>query len=174
MSPVSVARRSGLGGPAGVPRAPQAQTQTIAYGPIPLVAQSADTNYLEFSFYKDFTLSGDLTHAITPAGPPMTFTTNGYTLAPFFNDDINPYHVYFHRSEPEIVFGSVDSGVPNYRQADGLSFLDAVWAQAPFQNRPEFRQAVASTAAEWVSAGLLTSAEQAKVVAAAAQANLGK
>jgi uncharacterized protein len=35
----------------------QAQTQCIAYGPIPLVAQSASQAYLEFSFYKDFTLS---------------------------------------------------------------------------------------------------------------------
>jgi hypothetical protein len=52
----------------------------IAYGPIPLVAQSADTDYLELSFYQDFTLSGDLTHAIAPASAPMTFTTNGYTL----------------------------------------------------------------------------------------------
>lgn len=46
----------------------QPQTQAIAYGPVPLVAQSASTSYLEFSFYSDFTLAGDLSQAITPAG----------------------------------------------------------------------------------------------------------
>ncbi len=151
----------------------QAQTQTIAYGPIPLVAQSAGQDYLELSFYKDFTLSGDLTHAIKPAGAPMTFTTNGYTLVPFYNDDTSPYHVYFHRSEPEIVFGSVDSGVANVQRSDGLSFLDVVWAQAPFATRGQFRKAVASTAQEFVTAGLLTTAQQGQIVSAAGRAQLG-
>ena len=120
----------------------QPQTQSIAYGPIPLVIQDAATSYLDLSFYKDFTLSGDLSHAITPASDPMTFTTNGYTLAPFYNDDTKPYHVYFHRSEPEIVFGAVDSGVQNYAQGDGLTFLDVVWARAPFDSQGEFRHVV--------------------------------
>src|SRR6185437_7606088 len=101
----------------------QPQTQCIAYGPIPLVIQDAATTYLNLSFYKDFTLSGNLTHSIKSAASPMTFTTNGFTLAPFYNDDTQPYHVYFHRSEPEIIFGSADSGVPNYAQNDGLTFL---------------------------------------------------
>jgi uncharacterized protein len=151
----------------------QPQTQTIAYGPIPLVAQSAGQDYLELGFYKDFTLSGDLTHAIKPAGAPMTFTTNGYTLVPFYNDDTSPYHVYFHRSEPEIVFGSVDSGVANPQRSDGLSFLDVVWAQAPFANHGQFQKAVTSTAQEFVTAGLLTPAQQSQIVSAAGRARLG-
>jgi uncharacterized protein len=151
----------------------QPQTQCIAYGPIPLVAQSASTSYLEFSFYKDFTLSGDLTHVITPADEPMTFTTNGYTLAPFYNDDTNPYHVYFHRSEPEIVFGSVDSGVVNHSDSDGLTFLDRVWAQAPFASEKQFQHTVAGLAAQWAEAGLLTTAEQQAIVTAASEAHLG-
>ncbi|MBO0817438.1 MAG: glycosyl hydrolase, partial [Actinobacteria bacterium] len=72
----------------------------------------------------------------------MTFTTNGYPLAPFCHDDTKPYHVYFHRSEPEIVFGSTDSGVPNRARPDGLTFLDLVWRQAPFATPGQFRQAV--------------------------------
>jgi DUF1680 family protein len=152
----------------------QPQTQTIAYGPVPLVAQSPDTNYLELSFYKDFTLSGDLTHAITPADEPMTFTTNGYTLAPFYNDDTNPYHVYFHRGEPRIVFGSADSGVTNYADSGGLTFLDRLWAQAPFAGDGQFYHAVSALAAQWVRAGLLASAEREAVVAAARAAHLGR
>lgn len=151
----------------------QPQTQCIAYGPISLVADSASTDYLEFGFYKDFTLSGDLTHAITPTADPMTFTTNGYTLSPFYNDDANPYHVYFHRSEPEIVFGDVDSGVTNYADSDGLTFLDRVWEQAPFSGQGQFQQTVAQLANQWEQAGLLTAAEHQDVVSAAATAHLG-
>jgi uncharacterized protein len=151
----------------------QPQTQCIAYGPIPMVIQNAATTYLDVSFYQDFTLSGDLSHAITPASDPLTFTTNGYPLVPFYNDDTKPYHVYFHRSEPEIVFGTVDSGVQNYAQSDGLTFLDVVWARAPFHSQGQFREVVGQVCAQWVREGLLTAAQRDAVVAAAAQANLG-
>jgi DUF1680 family protein len=152
----------------------QPQTQCIAYGPVPLVVQSATQTYLDFSFYKDFRLSGDLAHAVVPTGTPMTFTTNGYTLAPFYNDDTSPYHVYFHRSEPDVVFGSVDSGVPNHQGSDGLTFLDAVWASAPFAGNGQFRAVVGKTADDWLGAGLLTGAEKDSIVAAAARAHLGR
>lgn len=135
--------------------------------------QNAATSYLDLSFYQDFTLSGDLSHAITPASDPMTFTTNGYTLVPFYNDDTRPYHVYFHRSEPEIVFGTADSGVQNYAQADGLTFLDVVWARAPFRSQGQFRQVVGQVAAQWVGKGLLTAAQRDSIVTAAGQASLG-
>jgi uncharacterized protein len=151
----------------------QPQTQCIAYGPIPLVIQDASTSYLDLSFYPDFTLSGDLSHAITPASDPMTFSTNGYTLAPFYTDDTKPYHVYFHRSEPEIVFGTVDSGVPNGAQSDGLTFLDVVWASAPFGSQDQFRRLVGQVSAQWVGQGLLTSSQRDSIVAAGAEANLG-
>jgi DUF1680 family protein len=151
----------------------QPQTQCITYGPIPLVVQSATETYLDFGFYKDFTLSGELASAIQPTGEPMTFTTNGYTLAPFYNADTNPYHVYFHRAEPEVVFGSVDSGVPNHADADGLTFLDAVWAKAPFATMGRFRATVARIAGDWQERGLLTQAERDAIVAAADRAELG-
>lgn len=151
----------------------QPQTQCLAYGPVPLVIQDAATSYLDLSLYQDFTLSGDLSHAVTPGSDPMTFTTNGYTLAPFYNDDTRPYHVYFHRSEPEIVFGTADSGVPNYARADGLTFLDVVWYRAPFRSQGQFRQVVGQACADWVSTGLLTAAQRDAIVTAAARANLG-
>jgi uncharacterized protein len=151
----------------------QPQTQCIAYGPIPLVAQSPSTDYLQFSFYKDYTLAGDLRHAVTPAGTAMTFETNGYPLAPFYNDDETPYHAYFHRSEPAVVFGSVDSGVANPQRGDGYTFLDVLWAGAPFASMGQFREAVSRVSAEWADAGLLTSTQRAKIVAAVGAANLG-
>jgi hypothetical protein len=103
----------------------------------------------------------------------MTFTTNGYTLAPFYNDDTNPYHVYFHRAEPEIVFGTVDSGVANPAQPDGLTFLDVLWAKAPFASMGQFRHVVGQTATQFVRAGLLTSDQRDQINAAAGQASLG-
>ncbi|WP_307556579.1 beta-L-arabinofuranosidase domain-containing protein [Streptosporangium lutulentum] len=146
-------------------------TQSIAYGPVPLAAASDETTYREFSLYKDFTLSGDLTDAITSTAP-MRFTTNGLPLIPLYVNDTNRYHAYFHRVEPTIVFGTVDSGVPNHERDDAVTFLDAVWAKAPFDNRERFRSTVDRTAGEWVRAGLMTPDERKKVVSAAAQAKL--
>ena len=145
----------------------QPQTQAIAFGPVPMVVRSTATDYLDLGFYRNFTLSGDLGSAVTPGPDPMTFTADGYPLAPFFADDAGAYHVYFHRSEPEIVFGDRDSGVPNVAGADGLTFLDAVWDQAPFAGAAAFVRAVSRTADAWVTAGLLTAAQRAAVVAAA-------
>ena len=74
---------------------------------------------------------------------PLHFTTGGYTLAPFFVADpaseagtdappTKPYHLYVRRHEPQIVFGSIDAGVPNAKREDGLTFLDVLWSDAPF------------------------------------------
>ena len=63
------------------------------------------------------------------------------------------------------MFGATDSGVPNVAGSDGLTFLDAVWAQAPFRDDVAFVQTVRQTAAAWVSAGLLTQ-QQADAVTA--------
>jgi hypothetical protein len=150
----------------------QPQTQCITYGPIPLVVQSPTKTYLELGFYKDYTLAGDLSRAIQPTGAPLTFTTNGYTLAPFYNGDTAPYHVYFHRAEPEVVFGAVDAGVPNRAGDDGLTFLDALWAEAPFAGHGHFRGAVARLAGDWQRRGVFSAAERDAIVAAAKQANL--
>jgi hypothetical protein len=67
----------------------------------------------------------------------------------------------------------VDSGVANPQRSDGLSFLDVVWAQAPFANHGQFQKAVTSTAREFVTAGLLTPAQQSQIVSAAGRARLG-
>ncbi|MEU8148116.1 beta-L-arabinofuranosidase domain-containing protein [Nonomuraea sp. NPDC048901] len=146
-------------------------TQSIAYGPVPMVAKSDETTFRDFSFFKDFTLSGDLAQTMTSTAP-MTFTTHGLPLVPFYSGDTDRYHAYFHRVEPKIVFGKVDSGVPNYARADSATFLDALWAMAPFDNQGCFVSAVTRTADDWIRAGLMTTAEKNAVVSAATKARL--
>ncbi|HJX75873.1 MAG TPA: hypothetical protein VJ247_05915, partial [Gaiella sp.] len=156
--------------------------QSIFYGPTLLAVQSAavgdklETGLIDVSLYKHFRLNGDFASALTPiADKPLHFTANGRTLAPFFVADpqagqTQPYHVYVRRDEPVIVFGSVDSGVANKTRDDGVSFLDAVWAGAPFADHGRFMQAVERAAADWRTSGQLTQAEQSAVVQAARRA----
>jgi DUF1680 family protein len=146
--------------------------QSIAYGPVPLVTRSAETTYREFSFYRGFSLRGDLSRSITPGSDPMTFTTHGYSIVPFHIGDTAAYHGYFTRHEPQVVFGQVDSGVPNIPRADGMTFLDLVWAHAPFPTRGQFLQTVQRTAATWVDSGLFTQQQRQDVITAAARADL--
>jgi DUF1680 family protein len=147
-------------------------TQSLPYGPILLVIRDSATTYRDLSLYRSFTLDGELTHAITPGDAPMTFTTNGFTLVPFYINDTSRYHAYFHRAEPQIVFGSVDAGVANRQRSDGLTFLDVLWDQAPFHDKGAFLRAVEAVSAQWLRAGLLTAAERQRVLAAAARSDL--
>ena len=147
--------------------------QSLFYGPVLLVARSGDTGFRAFSFYKDFTLRGDLADATEPGDRPMHFTTHGLTLAPFHLADDAPYHAYFTRSEPVVVFGAADSGVPNRARGDGLTFLDVLWKQAPFTTSGRFVRAVRTLADAWLSDGRFSRAERDKVVAAAAGTDLG-
>jgi DUF1680 family protein len=150
----------------------QPQTQAIAYGPVPMVTTSTSTNFLNYSFYSSLGLRGDLSHALTPAAPPMTFTANGQTIRPFYIDDATAYHVYFHRSEPNVVFGSVSAGVPNVARSDGLTFLDVVWLGAPFASQADFTRAVQDTSTAFLQAGLITRQQSQALLLAAARAVL--
>ena len=113
---------------------------------------------------------------MTPVpGKPLHFTANGQTWAPFFVADpqpgqSQPYHMYIRRHEPTIVFGGVDSGIANPKRDDGMTFLDAVWAGAPFANHGRLVAAVERTAAEWRTAGRVTESEKAAIVQAARRA----
>ncbi|MDX3243356.1 glycoside hydrolase family 127 protein [Streptomyces sp. ME18-1-4] len=146
--------------------------QSLFYGPVLLVARSQATTFRQFSFYKDFTLRGDLADAVHPEGRPLHFTTHGLTLAPFHLADDSRYHAYFRRAELSVVFGTTDSGVPNRARADGLTFLDVLWEQAPFATSARFVDAVRTLADTWLSGGLFTRAERDRVVAAAGSARL--
>lgn len=172
--------------------------QSLFYGPTLMVVENAPVGddlqdgLLNFSFYRHMKLDGDLAPAMTPVDDPLFYTTNGHTLAPFFVADpedvdhsgtsggtseeqqrgprTQPYHMYFRRDEPEIVFGSVDGGVANPAQEDGLTFLDAVWDQAPFPSHDEFVATVERTADEWSAAGHLPAGSQDTIVEAARRA----
>ncbi|MGQ4365050.1 glycoside hydrolase family 127 protein [Streptomyces sp. SAS_272] len=146
--------------------------QSLFHGPVLLVARSQATDFRQFSFYKDFTLRGDLADAIRPQGRPQYFTTHGLTLAPFHVADDARYHAYFRRVEPVVVFGASDSGVPNRSRGDGLTFLDVLWQQAPFATSAAFLAAVRALADVWQTDGRFTRAERDRVVAAATAANL--
>lgn len=169
--------------------------QSIYYGPTLLavegepVGDDLDSGFLDVSFYRHLKLDGDLAPAMTPGEKPMHFRTNGYSLAPFYvadpladapepEDDetrrrrprTQPYHMYVRRVEPAVVFGSVDSGVRNTSRSDGLTFLDAVWGQAPFDSHDRFVATVGSTAQEWADAGAMSASEAVAVVNAAERA----
>ena len=96
-------------------------------------------------------------------------------MFPFFQadpgvEDTQPYHIYFRRHEPEIVFGGVSTGVPNPADDDGRTLLDVVWAGAPFPSHARFVAGVERASAEWVDAGRLTADQRTVVVDAARQA----
>ncbi|GIH16743.1 hypothetical protein Raf01_49150 [Rugosimonospora africana] len=149
----------------------QPQTQALAYGPVPMVTLSTQKTYLERSFYAGLQLNGDVSRAMTPAGP-MTFTANGLTVRPFYIDDTTAYHVYFHRVEPTIVFGTNDTGIPNVAREDGLTFLDVVWSSAPFKNHGQLVSTVEAATDAFAHAGLLTSSQITAIMQAAAHAHL--
>ena len=156
--------------------------QSIFYGPTllavqaPAVGTTLETGLIDVSLYKHFKLSGDFAGGMKPiAGKPLHFTGNGQTWAPFFVSDpqqgeSQPYHMYVRRHEPGIVFGSIDTGVANTKRDDGMTFLDAVWAGAPFANHGRFVAAVERTASEWRAAGRMTETEQRTIAQAARRA----
>ncbi len=153
---------------------------SIYYGPTllavqaPALGETLDTGLIGVSLYKHYKLTGDFAAALTPlAGKPLHFTLDGKTLAPVSVSDpqpgreTQPYHMYVRRTEPSIVFGPVDTGVANSKRDDGMTFLDAVWAGAPFADHRKFVSAVDQTASEWRSAGRITPAEQTTIAQAA-------
>jgi hypothetical protein len=111
----------------------QPQTQGLAFGPVPLVTLNNSTSYLTYaSLYPSVkNLAGDLKDALTPTADLMQFAFNGNTIRPFYIEDTARYHAYIHRSEPEIIFAGVDSGVPNYPENPTVSTL---WVAGKFGN----------------------------------------
>ena len=163
---------------AGASAAAAVPTETRGGRP-PAAAATLETGLLKLSLYKHFTLAGDFGAMMTPvAGKPLHFTANGMTLAPISSADPQsgptlPYHMYVRRHEPAIVFGSVDTGVANAKRADGTTFLDAVWAGAPFRTQAQLLTRVERTATEWRAAGRMTAAEQSTVAQGARKAARG-
>lgn len=168
-------------------------TQAVFWGPVLLQALGGGTSWRELTLYRGLKRDGDYSRAAITAGPVTadgdpTFVAGGLTLRPYYISDNQAASSYFRRIEPAIVFGSIDSRVPNRKRNDGLprydvpvtgvtspgadgpTFLDLVWDQAPFATHSQFVTAVTDTAAAFVTAGVFTSGERDTVVAAAVSA----
>lgn len=171
------------------------EIQAIFMGPMlmPILGAREASSFHELTLYKHLKLDGDygrvaITLAGTNAAGDPLLKTGDLSLRPWYVGDTQPHSAYFRRVEPEIVFGSKASGVPNYKRndhlpnydvpvagvelpgSDGPSFLDLVWDNAPFRNHGHFVSTVARIGAEFVDAGLMTQAEKAKVQSTAARA----
>ncbi|KKD08880.1 beta-L-arabinofuranosidase domain-containing protein [Streptomyces sp. WM6386] len=145
--------------------------QTLFYGPVNLVARNSATSYLSFGLYANAALSGDLLPTLAPvSGKPLHHTLDGTEFAPFLEGSENPTHAYFRRSEPKVVFGTLDSGIANPAKSDGTTLLDEIWAGAPFASKNALVTKVTSTVNAWVSAGLLSQASGQVVINTAGQA----
>ncbi|MDI5979824.1 beta-L-arabinofuranosidase domain-containing protein, partial [Amycolatopsis magusensis] len=179
-----------------IERAPdRPDTQAVFWGPLLLqiMGDPGGGAFRELSLYRHLKRDGDYGRtaitvgAVTAAGDP-TFTTGGFTLRPYHISDSRPASSYFRRVEPTVVFGSIDTGVPNRKRNDGLprydvpvegvvspgtdgpTFLDLLWDQAPFPDHGRFVTAVTALADAFVTAGAFTAAERAAVVSKAASA----
>jgi hypothetical protein len=171
--------------------------QALYYGPTLLAVQEGprgealESGLIPVSFYRHAKLDGDLVGAMTPGDKPLHFTTQGLTLAPFYVADpasesnppeeeapaqrwrgppTQPYHIYFRRHEPEVVFGAIGSGVENRIDTQGMSFLDRVWEGAPFESHEALVSEVERMAELWVAAGSFDEGEKAAVLRAAQEA----
>lgn len=147
-------------------------TQAVAYGPVPLVIRSSATEYQKLTLYRDYPLSRDLSRVFRPTGEPMTFTVGALTLAPFYINTTDGYHMYVKRAEPEIVFGATGTGIENRADATGLTFLDQVWDRGPFRTRGGLVRAVAEVAEGRTTTGDLTPRQRRILIEAAARAQL--
>ncbi|PZG13699.1 glycosylase [Micromonospora craterilacus] len=169
-------------------------TQSIFWGPIimQLTGNPGGGNFRELSLYRHLKRDGDyaraaVTHTSTTAAGDSLFAAQGFNLRPYYVGDTQAASTYFRRVEPTIVFGSIDTGVPNRKRNDGLpnydvpvtgivspgtdgpTFLDLVWDKAPFASHGQFVSTVTQTAEAFVTAGVFTAAEKDLIVSHAAQ-----
>jgi uncharacterized protein len=161
-------------------------TQSVFFGPVllPIVGDPGGGSYRELTLYRDLKRDGDYSRAAITPLDGRDFTTHGLTLRPHYVGDTLPHSPYFRRVEPEIVFGSIATGVANVKRndglpdydvpvegipspgTDGLTFLDVVWDEAPFDTHGDFVETVRRTARDFD----LTREERRTVVSAAGRA----
>lgn len=73
-------------------------------------------------------------------------------------------------ADQKITFSDLDSEVPNRDRGDGCTFLDLVWAQAPFADHGGFVAAVEMVKDDYEAAFLITGREGGTIMVTAAQA----
>jgi DUF1680 family protein len=175
-------------------------TQALMWGPVLLqtVGQPTDGDYWKLSLYRGLKLDGDYEHAAveqkstTSHGDPVfaasSSTNTSLTIRPYYISDTQPVSTYFRRLEPNVVFGNIDTNVPNHKRNDGLprydvpianitlpgtdgpTFLDVVWDQAPFSTHDDFMRVVSSVADAFVAAKTFTSTERDTIIKKASEA----
>nr|WP_240188970.1 beta-L-arabinofuranosidase domain-containing protein [Nakamurella flavida] len=147
--------------------------QTLAHGPIALVARSSQPSFRAVSLFSALTLSGSLETALRPTADAGFFrSADGTVWAPMYVGSDDPYHLYFRRSEPMVVFAGTDAGVVNPVRPDRTTLLDDIWARAPFTDRQQFVRTVTEVSATWAAEGLLSRRDRQAVLLGAARARL--
>lgn len=166
-------------------------TQTIFWGPLmmPIVGDPGGGHFPELTLYRYLKRDGDYSRTAIMRSGDQIFTVQGLTLRPQYVGDTEPQSPYFRRVEPEVVFGSIATGVPNRKRDDnlpdydvpvqgvtspgdeGLTFLDVLWNAAPFATHGDFVHRVEHVAGDWMKAGLFTETERDTVIRCASQAN---
>ncbi|CBX99737.1 hypothetical protein LEMA_P073260.1 [Plenodomus lingam JN3] len=169
-------------------------TQAVMWGPVLLqiVGKPAGGGYWQLSLYRYLKRNGDYRHtgikqtSETSNGNPLFATTssnnNSLTLRPYYISDTQPVSSYFRSVEQTVVFGSINTGVPNWKRNDrlprydvpvanitslgtnGPTFLHVLWDQAPFATYAAFVQAVILTTDLFVSARVFTSSERDSII----------
>lgn len=169
-------------------------TQSILWGPVVLqvVGTPSNGSLWELSLYKHLKRDGDYQRAAirrasnSTAGDPLfTVANTTVNVRPYYISTESPVSTYFRRVEPTVIFGTIDTGVPNRKRNDGLpnydvpvagisspgndgpTFLDLVWDQAPFESHNAFLEAVTTVADDLVSAGVYSAEEKEFIVAGA-------
>ena len=151
------------------PTVDRADILSVQRGPVVLSALSSATTYLKPPLYGHMDLDGLLTHDVH-ADEYGYVTIGKQQFEPAFSGQDVAYHMYVQRSQKRVVFAGVDARAANPTRPDGTSFLDEVWAAAPFTDRRAFLEHVQAVSAQWVVQRLMSAKDRQRVLAAAARA----
>ncbi|UPX11204.1 uncharacterized protein EKO05_0001824 [Ascochyta rabiei] len=127
-------------------------TQALKWGPVLLqtVGKPGNEGYWQLSLYQHLKLDSDYQHAAikltneTLNGDPVysavSTSNDSLTVRPYYVSDAQPVSSYFRRVEPTVLFGSIDTGVPNRKRNNGLPRYDVPVANitSPGTDGPTF------------------------------------
>lgn len=166
-----------------VPAPDDASVVTLELGPTVLMARSAATTWLPLATAAWRRLDGTLDAPLARA-KDGTWRLGDLVLEPAWSGADARYHLYLRRADTHIVFAGAASAsgpgvasgslVPNAARADGRTFLDVLWSDGGFATRAAFLDAVLRTTYEFTDLGLISTAEAAEVLRAAARSGVGR
>ena len=150
----------------------------LQFGPTVLLARSEATTTQSLGLLGRRALDGALRleDDAIPVGESLAacgvVDFGGLTFEPSWSGSDARFHMYLRALDSHIAFAGENTVVPNRSDADGLTFLDVLWAQAPFDGREAFLLAVLASTLEVRAKGLLASQELEVVLRAAALADV--